>query len=95
MELPVGPGGLQHQLVQLSDLLVPEVPQLLLREGGAEARRGAAPPLRRGQDLRLQGVLVALRSERTREVMGCLVHGPRPEVLPLVVGGVNAITQLI
>lgn len=52
LELSVGSGGLQHQLVQLPHLLVLEVAQLLLRQGGAEAHL-AGSPLGRVQDLRL------------------------------------------
>lgn len=60
VELCVGSVGLQHQLVQLPHLLVLELAQLLLRQGGAELHRGPSL-LGRVQHLRLEGVPVALR----------------------------------
>lgn len=59
VELSVGFGGFQHELVQLADLLLLEVAEILLRHVGAKLDR-AESPARRRQHLSLQGVLVVL-----------------------------------
>ena len=59
VKLPVGFGGLQHELVQLAYLLVLEVLELGLRQSGAQlAPGGQAAGLI--QDLGLEGGLVVL-----------------------------------
>ena len=59
VKLPVGFGGLQHELVQLADLLVLEVLEHGLRQSGAQLAPGGNAA-RRVQDLGLEGGLVVL-----------------------------------
>lgn len=73
VELFVGFGGLQHELVQLPDLLVLEVGKLLLRQLGTKPH-GAGPPARRLQHLSLQGVLVVLGETHNRTGSALLQH---------------------
>ena len=89
VELPGGLGGLQHELVQLSDLVALEVSQLVLLEGGPELHGAELPP-RRLQDLSLQRLPVALQDATHRGVKTDRLHHFRSGVRGLIYKGIYA-----